>query len=81
MGLPPKIVSLSKIEQVINSLEFHPLKDNSNQADRYEALRAAAIEFAYQIDDYTPESREQSLAFTHLEETLMWAIKSIAVNE
>lgn len=69
----------SKLEEVINSLEYHPIKD-SEVAAKFENLREAAKTFASVVDFNTPSSREQSLAFTHLEESLMWAIKSIAIR-
>lgn len=71
---------MADIYDVLNSLEFHPLKDDET-AQKFEALREAAKVFAHEINNVTPASREQSLAYTHLEETLMWAIKSIAIRD
>ena len=45
-----------------------------------ESLRDAAKTFANVLESLTPVSREQSLAKTHLEETLMWAAKSIVLS-
>ena len=59
--------------------EAHPMK--GDQASRYNALREKAKEFASLIDMCCPVSREKSLGMTKLEECLMWANKSIAVNE
>lgn len=58
---------------------YHPPKDD--QPERYVLLRNLACEFAHNIVDNTPESREQSLAITKLEEAVMWANASIARNE
>ncbi len=44
----------------------------------YERLRDLAHEFAQAIVQVVPESREQSLALTKLEETVMWANAGIA---
>ena len=45
-----------------------------------ESLREAAKAFASVLESLTPVCREQSLAKTHLEETLMWAVKSIVLS-
>lgn len=72
---------MANISEVINSLQYHKLdREDQETADAFEDLRDGAITFANVIHDLTPESREQSLAYTHLEETLMWAIKSIAIR-
>jgi hypothetical protein len=52
-----------------------------DQPERYEQLRAAGLELGELIDELAPESREKSLAFTHLEEAVMWANASIARRE
>ena len=52
-----------------------------DQQQRYEAIRAAAHGLANLLDGACPDSREKSLAITHLEETVMWANASIARNE
>lgn len=63
-----------------NRLEFHPLKDEE-QGKKYNELREAYILLAELIYSLTPVTREQSLAFTHLEQSLMFSIASIARNE
>jgi hypothetical protein len=50
------------------------------QQEKYTALRAKALELALLIHELTPDCREQSLAFTHLEESVFWANASIARN-
>lgn len=62
-----------------NRFTYHPPK--GDQTDRYSDLRQTAREFAALINAYCPESREKSLAITHLEEAVMWANASIARNE
>ena len=49
-----------------------------NQAERCKRIREQAKDLAYLILDLTSESREQSLAITKLEESVMWANTSIA---
>jgi len=47
----------------------------------YEEIRAAGKEFARLIVSDCPESREQSLAVTHIEEAVFWANAAIARSE
>jgi hypothetical protein len=51
------------------------------QPERYNAIRANALGFAYLLSQACPDSREFSLALTKLEECVMWANASIARNE
>ena len=53
----------------------------AGQPERYTAIRQKAMEFAELLDAECPDSREKSLAFTRLEESIMWANASIARNE
>lgn len=52
-----------------------------DQPKKYEELRTKAREFAHLINNSCPESREKSLAITNLQQTMMWANASIAINE
>jgi len=61
-----------------NRFTYHPPKDG--QAETYQGLRAVALNFARTIDQQCPDSREKSLALTHLEDCVMWANASIARN-
>ena len=45
-----------------------------------EGMRADFINLAEEVQALTPESREQSIALTKLEEALMWAVAAIARN-
>ena len=56
-------------------------KPKEDQLGRYEAIRAMGKEFAILIRECCPESREQSLAITKLEEAVMWANAAIAREE
>jgi len=62
-----------------NRFTYHAPKEG--QPQRYEALRAAGKEFARLIASECPESREQSLAVTHIEEAVFWANAAIARSE
>lgn len=62
-----------------NRFTYHaPMED---QPARYEAIRAIVKAAAEFINEVCPESREKSLAVTHLEEAVFWANASIARHE
>lgn len=46
-----------------------------------EALREDAKGLVDIIFEFVPECRERSLALTHLEETVMWAVKGLCLND
>ena len=48
--------------------------------ERIEHLRRLARELASGIVLNTPPCRERSLALTHLEDAVMWAVKSIVLE-
>jgi hypothetical protein len=52
-----------------------------DQPERYVKIRQAAKEFAHLVQDACPESREKSTALTHIQQAVMWANASIAINE
>ena len=62
-----------------NRFTYHSPK--TGQPERYTHIREKAKELALLIMEATPVSREQSLAFTALEEAVFWANASIARNE
>ena len=62
-----------------NRFIYHVPK--SDQQARYEQLQFQAKQLAKLIIDLTPNSREQSLALTNLEQAIFWANASIARNE
>jgi hypothetical protein len=66
-------------ENIEKSYTYHAPKDG--QPERYVEIRNLAKELAYTIDALCPDSRERSLAFTKLDECVMWANASIARNE
>lgn len=53
----------------------------ADQPERYTQIRDKAKELALLIADTTPQSREQSLALTQLEQAVFWANAGIARNE
>lgn len=69
----------SVIAEIENTFMYH--KPFGSQSERYEALRALAKSLAYRIHRSCPASRERSLALTNLQQAIMWANASIAINE
>jgi glycyl-tRNA synthetase beta subunit len=66
-------------EQIKEIFTYH--KPFGTQQDRYEKLRNVARVMAQEINEMCPESREKSLALTNLQQAIMWANASIAINE
>lgn len=66
-------------DRIINSFTYHAPR--ADQPERYQELRARALELAQRIAQICPDSRERSIAVTKLEEAIMWASKAIACNE
>lgn len=64
--------------KIENAFTYHAPKDG--QPEKYQAIREKAKELAYLIKELVPDSREQSLAITKLEECSMWANAGIARN-
>lgn len=56
------------------------IRPNDALISDIEEFRTVAKSLGDAIFTFCPHSRERSLALTHLEETVMWAVKSIVVN-
>ena len=65
-----------ELDELTIRFTYHAPKDG--QPERYEMIRDKAKELALVFNHLCPESREQSLAFTKLEEAIMWANAAIA---
>lgn len=63
---------------IANNFTYHA--PNDAQIISYEVLRSQAKGLALDIQNECPDSREKSLAFTKLEECVMWANAAIARN-
>jgi len=59
-----------------NNFKYHAPKEG--QPAIYQAIRDKAKELAVLVQASVPEGREKSLAFTKLEESVMWANAGIA---
>jgi hypothetical protein len=67
------------LEQIAKAFTYHPPK--GDQPERYVAIREHALGLAQLISALTPESREQSLALTKLDEVVMFSNAAIARHE
>ena len=73
------IEMFDKKAQVEHNFTYHA--PQGDQVDRYEVLRSEAKKLALTFLRLVPESREQSLALTNLEQAVFWANAAIARNE
>ena len=65
-------------DELAHRFQFHPA-DSQNKKDAHESVRSVCLEAADKIVELTgAQSREQSLAVTHLEEAMFWANAAIA---
>lgn len=64
--------------EIAKRFDHHP--PNGDKVAIHEAVRAMHRKMAEHLDRILPESREKSLAFTSLEESLMWSNACIARN-
>jgi len=62
--------------QIDNNFMYHAPTPSS--LDKYTQLRSEGKALAETINALVPESREQSLAITKLEEVIMWANAGVA---
>ena len=63
-----------------NRFTYHP-PTSHEVAEKYVTIRSHAHGLATLINEHAPDSREKSLAITHLEEAVMWANAAIARND
>ena len=67
-----------KIDPAELNTRFTYHSPTTDQIPKYGELRDRGRELAMLIAELVPSSREQSLAFTHLEQAIMWANAGIA---
>ena len=67
------------VSEIEKRFTYHPPKEN--QPERYEMIRSSALEFALFLNRACPDSREKSIAMTHLDQVVMFANASIARRE
>ena len=66
-------------QRLANSMTNHT--PSAEQVERIEAIRDAGKVLAWDIANSCPLSRERSIAATHLEDCIMWAVKSIVLEQ
>lgn len=66
------------LREIVRRLGYHPAIPTTVPV--FEKNRHLAIELALHWDETLPESREASLAQTHLQNALMWANAAVACN-
>lgn len=64
-------------KDLVNRFSHHAPQDEET-VKKYEMMRSIALSFSAVINDLVPDSREKSLAITHLEEVVFWANAGIA---
>jgi hypothetical protein len=72
-------ITQKQADELDKRFTYHAPKPG--QPKVYTALRNKAREFALMVMESTPESREQALALTKIEQSVMWANAAIARNE
>lgn len=77
--IPKYPITADDDKRIGNTFAYHAPK--ADQPERYEAIRSKAKELALLILGCCPNSRERSLALTHLEDVCYTANASIARNE
>lgn len=70
---------MSIYKELEHRFTYHPPKEG--QSAKYEQIRSKALDLAQLIVNLTPQSREQSLALTKLDEVVFFANAAIARNE
>ena len=70
---------LRRIDALERSLTNHT--PPSQVAEQIEEIRYLAKTMGLRIINVCPDTRERSLALTHLEETVMWAVKSLVLPD
>ncbi len=69
-----------RIDQVRNHfLSNEPTKEQ--HFEKFQQFRETAFRVALLFEQYCPESREKSLAFTNLEQAMIWAKLAIERSE
>lgn len=61
------------------ALAYHPL--TPGRGELHEEVRTAAMVYTDVVDRICPGSREASLAFTAIQESLMWANAALAIHD
>lgn len=74
----PEVARSERDRELAGRFTYHP--PQPGQADLYEMIRSAGLDFARLLNGYCPVSRELSSAITAVDQAVMWANASIARN-
>lgn len=77
-GIPRSEQDTERFRQLARSLTN--VSPSPEQIQRIENVREVAKTFGLEIIGNCVNSRERSLALTHLEDAAMWAVKSIVLE-
>ncbi len=69
---------MDRLEQLQASLTNQ--SPDASQVERIEDIRTVALGIGALILEVTPQGRAQSLALTHLEDCVMWAVKAVVLE-
>lgn len=64
---------------IANRFDYHA--PEGDKAQRHQDIRTWCRSLAESLNAVLPESREKSLAITHLEEAMMWSNAAIARHD
>lgn len=64
-------------EDINNRFKFHPA-NTPERREAHEQVRAICRDMAHVLNSILPDGREKALAFTHLEEVMLWSNAGIA---
>lgn len=64
---------------MLKTFAYH--KPSADGLEKIRQLREAFSQLYDKIQQLAPDSREKSVALTHLETTAMWAIKAVVCND
>jgi hypothetical protein len=73
---PNKEMTKEMTKEIVTRFTYHPATEATGEI--HGTLRALHMELAFKIQEITPQSREQSLALTALQESLLWSNAAIA---
>lgn len=75
-----EMLKQGSLEEVLNRFKFHPPQSEEIK-QKHEAVREACAKLAEAIFNLAPESRQKSLAFTHLEEVMFYSNAAVAIYQ
>lgn len=66
-------------QNLLNRFTYHAPREG--QPEQYQMIRNIGLSLATYLNENCPDSRELSLAITHLEEVVFWANAAIARHQ